>query len=253
MSHAHKRPRLEIDLTRTDDLSAGMECKVCTEAKPQRKFMRATSGCASHQHNICQKCLVQDIEVQMNGKGRAGALLVCPSIGCGSQYSSEDLKRVLKRSPGGASIVAKYEQRLLQAALERDPEFRWCPRNKCGNGQLVEAVADSTFWRCAACRTRICVQHRDVFHEGQTCQQYDASLHEKQNAEALTMAALPKLGVKQCPSCRQGLSKESGCDHFTCKGPLGCGWQFCWLCKASWGPISRMGNKHHQPTCRYYA
>lgn len=134
--------------------------------------------------------------------------------------------------------------------IERDPEFRWCPQTGCGNGQLVAEIAQSVFWTCESCRTRVCVLHRSVFHDGATCREYDESVDASSNADVATRAALSGLGIKLCPRCGTGLEKNQGCEHFTCRTALGCGAEFCWLCMADYEAIRRDGCHRHKPTCR---
>ncbi len=37
---------------------------------------------------------------------------------------------------------------------------------------------------------------------------------------------LEKLNIRMCPKCGNGVQKNGGCLHMTCK----CGGQFCWTC-----------------------
>ncbi len=50
-------------------------------------------------------------------------------------------------------------------------------------------------------------------------------------------AALLLLYCWQCPKCGQGIEKNEGCDHMTCKKPGGCGHEFCWRCLAPYDGI----------------
>ncbi len=36
------------------------------------------------------------------------------------------------------------------------------------------------------------------------------------------------MGIKQCPKCHNGIEKNKGCQHMTCK----CGAHICWKCGA---------------------
>jgi hypothetical protein len=62
-------------------------------------------------------------------------------------------------------------------------------------------------------------------------------------------------GVFQCPQCGQGIEKNDGCDHMTCKKPMGCGFEFCWRCSAPYNGdrgIRAVGNSAHQESCLYH-
>ena len=32
-----------------------------------------------------------------------------------------------------------------------------------------------------------------------------------------------------------------------------CGYEYCWLCLADYGPIREEGNEHHAPGCKYHS
>lgn len=97
---------------------------------------------------------------------------------------------------------------------------------------------------------RSCFIHDSPWHEGRTCAEYDAELKtEEEEANAHYYQA----NTKPCPECSQPIQKNDGCDHMTCRKPLGCGHEFCWRCLADYATILREGNHHHRPTCTYYA
>jgi hypothetical protein len=52
--------------------------------------------------------------------------------------------------------------------------------------------------------------------------------------------------------CGRWCEKIDGCDHMTCVRPIGCGAEWCWLCRADYKDIRAHGNRAHKATCRYY-
>jgi hypothetical protein len=41
--------------------------------------------------------------------------------------------------------------------------------------------------------------------------------------------------TKHCPNCDRRIEKNDGCNHMTCPAkPIGCGYQFCWICGWKW-------------------
>jgi hypothetical protein len=95
----------------------------------------------------------------------------------------------------------------------------------------------------------MCIIHEDIWHEGETCEEYDyrssgRRAQEQRSQEAASLAAISK-SAKKCPglNCAYYIEKNNGCDHMTCKsgeqpnerstdGVTGsrCRHEFCWAC-----------------------
>merc|ERR1711959_714195 len=123
------------------------------------------------------------------------------------------------------------------------PEFRWCSRPACGNGQLVEGAQDNPIMTCHICQHRTCFNHRVAWHSGKTCEMYDRDMAESDEAQLVHWI---DSNAKRCPKCGMGIEKNDGCDHMTCQRMAGgCGAEFCWRCEADYnGPngIRAVGN-----------
>jgi E3 ubiquitin-protein ligase RNF144 len=74
---------------------------------------------------------------------------------------------------------------------------------------------------CGGCGAKSCYKHEVIWHEGQTCKDYDES---KKQPDFATNAYLSRT-TKTCPMCTMHIEKNEGCNHMTCK----CSYQFCWL------------------------
>jgi hypothetical protein len=100
--------------------------------------------------------------------------------------------------------------------------------------------------RCAKCGRRTCVTHRCEWHEGRTCEAYDADARASEEALLQALQA-----VVPCPMCCSWVEKNGGCDLMRCH----CSYEFCWRCKAPYGGpdgIWEVGNKAHQPSCKFH-
>jgi hypothetical protein len=71
---------------------------------------------------------------------------------------------------------------------------------------------------CNACQFKACAFHKLPWHEGMTCAEFDAleSQVDRLMEEEATAKLLAKTS-KICPSCKQCITKESGCDHLECE------------------------------------
>ncbi|KAF7502706.1 hypothetical protein GJ744_005245 [Endocarpon pusillum] len=73
----------------------------------------------------------------------------------------------------------------------------------------------------------------------------------RRQKEESASTTLLQTNTKACPgNCGWRIEKKDGCDHMTCSR---CGYQFCWICLASWTAIQRNGNTSHEPVCRYHS
>ncbi|KAF8603504.1 hypothetical protein BDV93DRAFT_523280 [Ceratobasidium sp. AG-I] len=138
--------------------------------------------------------------------------------------------------------------------LQNEPNFVWCKSAACNWGQVHEGGAGTPIVICQACQSRACFTHDVPWHAGLTCDQYDAE-RARQVEEVQANEGYLRENTKACPNeaCRRKIEKNEGCDHMTCRLPVGCGHEFCWLCLADYAPIRAQGNHHHKTNCRHYA
>merc|ERR1719428_1736630 len=106
--------------------------------------------------------------MEVDEKGNA-LRIVCPHIGCGAELSDTDLAR-----EASEEMFQRISNIRLNYYLEQDPNFFWCAHDDCGNGQIVEDIGRNRFMRCLACGRMTCTHHRSIWHDGRTCEEYDA-------------------------------------------------------------------------------
>ena len=217
----------------------------CQEWSPSGE--KVAEGC-THPRTICHQCVQRHIHEEVRGKGQVTDIR-CPLVAsaeCGATLTYGDVQR-----QASAADFEQYDRLLLLRTLEAMPEFLWCARPGCGNGQLHPDRDRQPIFSCQSCGTRTCFTHRCVWHAGRTCAQYDSDA--KASEEVALLQALDGGQIKRCPKCHHGIEKTDGCDHMTCqKRAGGCGYEFCWLCLADYNKIRQNGNTSHKPSCRYY-
>eukprot|EP00667_Euglena_gracilis_P019858 EG_transcript_21357 len=218
----------------------------CSEAAIPAEPIAA--GC-THRRTICAPCVRRHINAELRGKGQVTSI-PCPMAAggeCGAILEYQDVQR--QASPEDFEF---YDRLLTTRSLEAMPEFLWCAAGGCGNGQLHFEMHACPIVTCHACRGKTCFTHHCVWHAGRTCAQYDADARHSE--EVALLQTLERSDFKRCPRCKQGIEKNAGCDHMTCRTSAGgCGHEFCWLCLADYAAIRNIGNSAHNPTCQYYA
>lgn len=73
---------------------------------------------------------------------------------------------------------------------------------------------------CIVCDKNSCYNHEILWHENQTCKQYDKINKQSETANNRYLS-----DTTRCPKCNMSIDKIKGCDHMTCK----CSHQFCML------------------------
>ncbi|PVI02323.1 hypothetical protein DM02DRAFT_308023 [Periconia macrospinosa] len=296
VSHLHQKTSL-LHRPRTPQQPPStpqtQECPICTCILPITRFPKhpATSTC-THLPTTCRRCLRMWLHTSFQTK--LWDQLTCPE--CGAQLQHADVQRC-----AGKRVFEKYDGLATKAVLEGMEGFRWClvkdtrrkrgkkagekavakgkgkgrEANKvagggCGSGQIHGAGPKM---ECVGCGTVQCVNHAILWHEGETCAEYDYRTDSRlKKAEEEASKELIKQTTKKCPSCNRNIEKSSGCDHMTCKLFLltqvvgscygsaerffivgsKCKHEFCWLCMAAYDPIRKQGNHMHRSNCQYF-
>ncbi|CAF0819388.1 unnamed protein product [Adineta steineri] len=220
-----------------------MQCQVCFNEKSQANFATKYSHqCRHKERSICDDCLYQHVKQEL-GKMCTDDVR-CPELNCGIGFKYRIVLTILSRN-NDIQLVNKYERFVLHRQLESMPEFIWCAHG-CGMGQLNEGGHDNNIVLCDKCHRKTCFTHKTKWHEGRTCQAYDATKNPAQRATQTWIAQ----NCKKCPECSCRIEKASGCDHMTCTK---CRYEFCWSCLADYNAIRQDGNHRHDPNCKHYA
>jgi hypothetical protein len=218
-------------------------CQVCFDEKSSKHF-RSTFNhqCRQVQRSICDACIYHHI--QQSFQEMCTDDVRCPELQCGIQYSYETIKQILIVNKN-EKLLERYERFLIQHQLEQMNEFIWCSNPKCQMGQLNDGGEFNNIVTCIYCHKKTCFIHKTKWHEGLTCEEYDAQTNSdlKQSLKWLNQ------NTKTCPNCPYQIEKNNGCDHMTC---IKCQYEFCWSCLANYDQIRREGNHRHHPNCKHY-
>lgn len=182
-------------------------------------FPRTIQLECTHPLEFCKTCFSTHLSTQVEQHGRSGCdRLTCPAV-CGRTLSPPEIRIFTS-----LETREKYDNYIFLNYISAQPNFRWCLRDGCENGQLYEhdeAVAlDPHVW-CGHCEFEMCYTHQIPWHEGMTCAQYDNQREHGDPDFAQTQAYLQG-NTKPCPgnNCGMSVEKDGGCFHMTCRSPL---------------------------------
>lgn len=127
--------------------------------------------------------------------------------------SLDGIKRLL---PLISDNDSRYNELATRAALNNDPDFRWCIGPNCNSGQIHRSSFDGTIFRCHECGHKACITHNCDWHYAETCAQFDARTNRRRQDEEASTRLINRT-FKKCPGCPASIEKTGGCDHITCK------------------------------------
>jgi len=220
-------------------------CNICARsgAETEIPVEKLTPRCA-HVRTICKECIERHI-AQSIEKQFYEIRCVCVEQGCSQTLTAQDVQK-----HASTRLFTRYDDGLLRSTLEKDPEFCWCARPGCGSGQLHATKNRAQIVTCHVCSFKTCFQHHCEWHSGRTCRQYDTDASNSEEVGLLQFLQDTKR-FRQCPNCQQGVEKNDGCDHMTCR----CKHEFCWRCLAPYRGshgIFEVGNCAHERSCTHY-
>ncbi|KAL6602388.1 hypothetical protein U3516DRAFT_759951 [Neocallimastix sp. 'constans'] len=134
-------------------------------------------------------------------------------------------------------LLKKYEKYSINNFLmNNNDEFSPCPTPGC---EYIFFFQQGEFnFLCPMCHKHYCLNCKDEWHNGLTCQQYKDSRDEKKLDDQF-FQFVKGAKFKMCPKCKYWVEKTRGCNHMRCR----CGADFCYLC----GDFMNMNTNH---TCR---
>eukprot|EP01017_Pseudomicrothorax_dubius_P045124 TRINITY_DN7754_c0_g1_i2.p1 TRINITY_DN7754_c0_g1~~TRINITY_DN7754_c0_g1_i2.p1 ORF type:complete len:288 (-),score=-10.90 TRINITY_DN7754_c0_g1_i2:168-1031(-) len=143
----------------------------------------------------------------------------CMQDGC-NQVISNDILQTLMGSAYLKKILANRER----DKLNKDPQTRWCPNQKCSRHHKMDEEDERRGYRKCVCGTVFCVKCARLHHPPKSCE-------EVLQSEFSDWAKGKE--VQNCPKCNSRIEKISGCNHITCTF---CQYEWCWLCRGQYTP-----------------
>eukprot|EP00727_Mastigamoeba_balamuthi_P007458 m51a1_g3332 putative ibr domain containing protein (395) ;mRNA; f:373748-375750 len=194
-------------------------CLICGDDLPIDKVYILDECC----HRFCRDCL----EGYFSSKICEGVTrdIRCPSPGCKHLVSYDEVKHVVS-----GPMFERFERFLLKAALEDDPNCRWCPRPGCGNAMIGNPQNPMMVCSNEKCKFCFCFNCREQWHADVTCEQYQRWKVENNESEQRFMSWASQ-NTKMCPRCHTRIEKSGGCNHMKCSH---CRFEWCWLCNGEY-------------------
>lgn len=202
-------------------------CGVCLEEQRGDRFVRLDCG-----HVFCGDCLGEQARLHVK-EGSLDALK-CPEPGCKDPLSVHVLRRLLE-----PEAFDRWEQLMLQRALDSMPDAAYCPR--CSTLSLEDAQDNCA--ECSKCFFVFCTLCNEGRHPGVQCVSAEtrlamlrrkaegggaaavAELRRKEH-EIMSLAEIEKTS-KPCPACGMAIQRSEGCNKMVCGN---CNAFFCYKC-----------------------
>ncbi|KAF2772796.1 hypothetical protein EJ03DRAFT_170598 [Teratosphaeria nubilosa] len=193
----------------------------------------------THDRDTCRRCWHQWLQTQVSTQ--RFDQISC--VTCSNLLGQGEIRALATEA-----VYQKYLDAEFKATLSSDLKFVWCPAAGYKSGQIHE---DGNIFRCVQCGLKSCSDCAVLFHEDESCDEYQARVNVRPQQELDSAKTLKEI-AKICPgpNCGRKLEKISGCDHMTCRL---CGHEFCWLCLAAYRDIRRVGNAAHKRDCKYHS
>ncbi|KAL4925104.1 E3 ubiquitin-protein ligase [Aspergillus undulatus] len=118
-----------------------------------------------HTPSVCYICLSKSIKHDLETK--FWDEIKCPE--CNTLFIHDDVKRFADEE-----TFRRYDKLSLRHAVTADKNFIWCL--ECDFGQLHEPGPSQPLVRCLSCAAESCFKHAIKWHDGFTCDEYDAVL-----------------------------------------------------------------------------
>ncbi|KAI3891171.1 hypothetical protein MKW98_007476 [Papaver atlanticum] len=198
-------------------------CDICLEDISMSQ-MFSVYNCS---HRYCCSCMRKHVEVKLLD----GVMPPCPHDGCRTMLNQDNCKQFM--TPKLNDMMTK---RIKEDSVPVTEKV-YCPNPKCSNLMskndipkcvYKESTNEHLCGKCMKCNEYFCFKCKVQWHNGMTCEAYQAQIVSEDDAK-LKKLADTKLW-RQCKKCNHMIELIWGCYHITCR----CGHEFCYTCGAVW-------------------
>jgi hypothetical protein len=211
-----------IESKMTNGQSVGrptFDCEICMYS--QQVEGSITLDCF---HRVCASCLTAYLKSRINEFKVSDKDLKCPMSNCSAEIGEHIVSNSLP--PADYSRLVELREKLTFIPSKGEVRTN-CPNKSCSFTAYVSEKA--TKFDCKTCKQQYCLTCKEVARPTHRC-----NLAAIMRAEVRSKAEESKLelnGVKRCPSCREGVLKDDGCNFMRCvSAKCNRGTYFCWLC-----------------------
>lgn len=217
-----------------------LTCPICMEDEPEITLETLHCG-----HSACIDCLPTFVAI--HSKDLSQYPVHC--FKCEDPLTYAEITKYLK---GDTDKIRAYDRFTGMHALLASGDARplSCPLPQCNTLMAVSGCGEEDTKEarqvCIGCSEPFCVRCEAVWHEGETCIEFQHKLKSKCADSGFKLQLLAKeKKYAQCPECNGMIEKTGGCNHITHYRSQGCSTtleatHFCSQC------FMRLGGKHHK-------
>ena len=207
-----------------DGQKQNKKCEICLEDFSLLDCTNYFLNCNCIIHNKCFDELVKNA-VESNNLP-----IKCPN--CGINVHPNFIEDSINNA--NPQLLSKYDKFSMNNFLQNNSdEYSSCPTPGCEYMFFFEPGAIN--FLCPLCGKNYCLNCKDEWHRGMTCQQYKDS-RDVNKLDNQFFQFVKGAKFKMCPKCKFWVEKNQGCNHMKCR----CGADFCYLC----GEFMDMSRSH---------
>ncbi|CAH7681841.1 hypothetical protein PPACK8108_LOCUS14499 [Phakopsora pachyrhizi] len=204
-----------------------IECQCCFDEFTFTKILQCPEG-----HLFCHGCVRRNADVQI-GDGKS--IIACmDKSGCDSRFSYAELRKILSRQVLKKLDEIEMENSMDSAQIEGLEKCPFCPF------AIIFESSDDKILRCSneGCKKVSCRLCKMIDHSPKTCE--EAKKDESDKSYHLVAEAMTSALIRNCPKCKKGFIKETGCNRITCPK---CATVSCYICQKVIGGYTHFSNK----------
>ena len=211
-------------MAKEDEKNQVKKCEICLEEFSLLDYTNYFLNCNCVLHNVCFDNLVKSA-VENNSLP-----VKCPN--CKIPVHPNFIEDSLRNA--NPQLFEKYEHfSMNNFIMSNNDEYSSCPTPGC-EYMFFFNPGEHNFL-CPLCNKNYCLNCKDEWHRGLTCQQYKDS-RDVNKLDNQFFQFVKGAKFKMCPKCKYWVEKNQGCNHMRCR----CGADFCYLC----GEIMDMRRNH---------